>query len=70
MMKSTYEESKNFEWIFISVAIMCAAVVSALGFVLLKRHTKIKDKFEGLIESAQEVTKDYQVNYRTKYLQR
>ncbi|XP_050543023.1 receptor-type tyrosine-protein phosphatase N2 [Daktulosphaira vitifoliae] len=60
MMKSTYEESKNFEWIFISVAIMCAAAVSALGLILMKRHTKIKDKFEGLIESAQEVTKDYQ----------
>lgn len=62
MMSSKYEDSRNFEWIFISVAAMCALLVSAAAFVIMKRHAKYKSKFEGLIGSNTEVSKDYQVN--------
>lgn len=60
MMSSKYEDSRNFEWIFISVAAVCAVLVSAAAFIIMKRHTKFKNKFEGLIGSSTEVSKDYQ----------
>lgn len=62
MMSSKYEDSRNFEWIFISVAVVCATFVSAAAFLIMKRHAKYKSKFEGLIGSNTEVSKDYQVN--------
>lgn len=60
MMSSKYEDSKYFEWIFISVAAMCAVLVSIAAFITMKRHAKFKSKFEGLIGSNTEVSKDYQ----------
>jgi len=63
MMSSKYEDSRNFEWIFISVAAVCAVLVSAAAFIIMKRHTKFKNKFEGLIGSSTEVSKDYQVRF-------
>lgn len=63
MMSSKYEDSKNFEWIFISVAAACAVLVSVAAFIIMKRHTKYKNKFEGLIGSSTEVSKDYQVHF-------
>lgn len=62
MMSSKYEESRSFEWIFISVAVICALLVSAAAFIIMKRHSKFKSKFEGLIGSNTEVSKDYQVH--------
>lgn len=63
MMSSKYEDSKNFEWIFISVAAVSAILVSAAAFLIMKRHAKYKKKFEGLIGSSTEVSKDYQVQF-------
>lgn len=60
-MSSTYEDSKSFEWIFMSVAIACAVLVSAAAFVIVKKHARYKKKFEGLLGSSTEVSKDYQV---------
>ncbi|KAL4119796.1 hypothetical protein QTP88_012564 [Uroleucon formosanum] len=60
MMKSTYEDSKNFEWIFMSVAAVCAVVASAAALLIIRRHSRYKNKFEGLIGSSAEVSKDYQ----------
>lgn len=60
-MSSMYEDSKNFEWIFISVASACAVLVSIAAFIIMKKHAKYKKKFEGLIGSSMEVSKDYQV---------
>ncbi|XP_025411109.1 receptor-type tyrosine-protein phosphatase N2 isoform X2 [Sipha flava] len=60
MMSSKYEDSKNFEWIFISVAAVCAVLVSVAAFVVMRKHAKYKSKFEGLIGSSTEVSKDYQ----------
>ncbi|CAI6345551.1 unnamed protein product [Macrosiphum euphorbiae] len=60
MMSSTYEDSKNFEWIFMSVAAVCAVVASAAALLIIRRHSRYKNKFEGLIGSSAEVSKDYQ----------
>lgn len=60
MMSSKYEDSRNFEWIFMSVAAVCAVLVSAAAYIIMKRHTRFKSKFEGLIGSSTEVSKDYQ----------
>ncbi|KAE9544527.1 hypothetical protein AGLY_000068, partial [Aphis glycines] len=60
MMSSTYEDSKNFEWIFMSVAAVCAVVASAAALLIIRRHSRYKSKFEGLIGSNAEVSKDYQ----------
>uniref|UniRef100_A0A2S2PF96 Receptor-type tyrosine-protein phosphatase N2 n=1 Tax=Schizaphis graminum TaxID=13262 RepID=A0A2S2PF96_SCHGA len=60
MMSSTYEDSKNFEWIFMSVAAVCAVVASAAALLIIRRHSRYKSKFEGLIGSSAEVSKDYQ----------
>lgn len=60
MMSSTYEDSKNFEWIFMSVAAVCAVVASAAALLIIRRHSRYKTKFEGLIGSNAEVSKDYQ----------
>lgn len=67
MMKSTYEDSKNFEWIFMSVAAVCAVVASAAALLIIRRHSRYKNKFEGLIGSSAEVSKDYQVNILSIY---
>jgi len=61
MMSSTYEDSKNFEWIFMSVAAVCAVVASAAALLIIRRHSRYKSKFEGLIGGSTEVSKDYQV---------
>lgn len=62
-MSSKYEDSRNFEWIFISVAAMCAVLMSAAAFFVMRKHARYKSKFEGLIGSSTEVSKDYQVNF-------
>lgn len=67
MMSSTYEDSKNFEWIFMSVAAVCAVVASAAALLIIRRHSRYKNKFEGLIGSSAEVSKDYQVNILSRY---
>ncbi|XP_015363524.1 PREDICTED: receptor-type tyrosine-protein phosphatase N2 isoform X3 [Diuraphis noxia] len=60
MMSSTYEDSKNFEWIFMSVAAVCAVVASVAALLIIRRHSRYKNKFEGLLGSSAEVSKDYQ----------
>jgi len=67
MMSSTYEDSKNFEWIFMSVAAVCAVVASAAALLIIRRHSRYKNKFEGLIGSSAEVSKDYQVNILSRF---
>jgi len=45
-----------------SVAAVCAVVASAAALLIIRRHSRYKNKFEGLIGSSAEVSKDYQVN--------
>lgn len=46
-----------------SVAAVCAVVASAAALLIIRRHSRYKSKFEGLIGSNAEVSKDYQVNF-------
>lgn len=62
MVTSKYDKSMNFEWIFITVGIVCAVLVSVSAFIIMKKHSKFKSKFEGLNGGGAEVSKDYQVN--------
>ncbi|VVC34623.1 Hypothetical protein CINCED_3A005961 [Cinara cedri] len=55
-----YEKPVNYEWIFVSIAVVCAIIVSISAFIMMKKHGKYKAKFEGLIGGNTEVSKDYQ----------
>jgi len=50
-----------------SVAAVCAVVASAAALLIIRRHSRYKNKFEGLIGSSAEVSKDYQVNILLRY---
>lgn len=66
--KSLHRDSMDYEWIFVTFAVVCAIIVSVSAFIIMKKHKKFKNKFEGLIGGNTEVRKDYQVNLIEMYI--